>query len=87
MRPGTSSTGMRGLDSRSTCRRPAGRALPLGVVAGLETEPQPGALTDAVLSSGALNLSIGALSTPTSQQTAINPVDQALAYTGTWLDV
>ena len=34
--------------------------------------------TDAVLSSGALNLSIGTPSAPTSQQSAINPVDRAV---------
>ena len=43
--------------------------------------------TDAVLSSGGLNLSIGAVSLPTSQKDAINPVDHALLYSGTWLDV
>ena len=43
--------------------------------------------TDAVLSSGALNLSVGTPSAPTSQHSAINPADRALLYSGTWLDV
>ena len=60
---------------------------------GIDTHsPPPGALpraalADAVLSSGALNLRIGTSTTPTDQQSAINPVDQALALTGTWLEV
>jgi hypothetical protein len=49
--------------------------------------PQQQALTDAVLSSGPLNLSIGAVSEPTNPQSAINPIDQALVLTGTWLDI
>jgi hypothetical protein len=49
--------------------------------------PQQQALADAVLSSGPLNLSIGVLATSTNnQQSAINPMDQALALTGTWLE-
>ena len=49
--------------------------------------PRRAALADAVLSSGALNLCIGTATTPTSQKDAINPADQALALTGTWLEV
>ena len=45
------------------------------------------ALADAVLSSGALNLRIGTVTAPTIQQSAINPVDRVLLYTGTWLGV
>ena len=45
------------------------------------------ALADAVLSSGALNPTVGSLNTPTSRQSAIKPVDQALLYSGTWLEV
>ena len=61
--------------------------------------PPPGALprvpvgrisnpsyTDAVLSSGAPNLAVGTVSTPTNEQSAINPVDRVLLYTGTWLE-
>jgi hypothetical protein len=44
-------------------------------------------LADAVLSSGALNLSVGSLARSTNNQQTINPVDKALALTGTWLDV
>jgi hypothetical protein len=45
-------------------------------------------LADAVLSSGALNLSVGSLATSTNnQQSPITPIDQALAFTGTWLDI
>jgi hypothetical protein len=50
------------------------------------TGPLAAPLADAVLSSGALNLSIGVLSAPTAQQSATDPIDQALALTGTWLD-
>ena len=68
--------------------------LPYGGAAGFNidtTSPGLGALpraalADAVLSSGALNLRIGTSTTPTDQQSAINPVDQALALTGTWLE-
>ena len=60
---------------------------------GIDTlNPPPGALpraglADAVLSSGALNLSVGTVSTPATQQSVVNPVDHALLYSGTWLDV
>jgi hypothetical protein len=50
--------------------------------------PGQTSLTDAVLSSGALNLSVGTSTTSMDdQQSAINPIDKALALTGTWLDV
>jgi hypothetical protein len=62
----------------------------------LAASPSASSLTDAVLSSGALNLSVGTLhdrreclSSATSadnQQSAINPIDKALVLTGTWLD-
>ena len=45
------------------------------------------ALADAVLSSGALNSTVGTVNRPTSQPSAINPVDHALLYSGTWLDI
>ena len=61
--------------------------------------PPPGALpraavrrisnpsyTDAVLSSGTLNLTVGAVSAPTSQKAALSAVDRALLYSGTWLE-
>jgi hypothetical protein len=43
--------------------------------------------TDAVLTSGLLNLSVGTPGTPKDQQSSANPIDQALALTGTWLAV
>jgi hypothetical protein len=52
------------------------------------SNPAPASLADAVLSSGALNLSVGSLATSlNNQQSASNPIDQALAFTGTWLDI
>jgi hypothetical protein len=63
-------------------------AYSLGSAFGIDTfDPPPAsALTDAVLSSGTLNPSISAVSEPTTQQ-SISPIDQALALTGTWLDI
>jgi hypothetical protein len=49
--------------------------------------PMAASLTDAVLSSGALNLSVGSLGSSTTNQQTIHPIDQAVALTGTWLDV
>jgi hypothetical protein len=54
----------------------------------LAASPSAASLTDAVLSSGVLNLSVGTFATSTdNQQSAINPIDQAVALTGTWLDI
>jgi hypothetical protein len=64
-------------------------------VFNINTAPAPGAvpaspsaasLADAVLSSGALHLTVGTSTVPADQQPAINPVDAALLYTGTWLN-
>jgi hypothetical protein len=50
--------------------------------------PSTALLTDAVLSSGTLNLSVGTFAISTdNEQSAINPIDRALAWTGTWLDI
>jgi hypothetical protein len=57
-------------------------------VDSLAASSSASSLTDAVLGSGALNLSIGSADSSTNnQQTAIDPIDQALALTGTWLAI
>jgi hypothetical protein len=58
------------------------------VASSAVASPAAASLADAVLSSGALNLSVGSLAASTNnQRSAIDPIDQALALTGTWLDI
>jgi hypothetical protein len=66
-------------------------------LSSLAASPSVASLTDAVLSSGALNLSVGSLHdrqeclssarSTNDQQAAVNPIDKALALTGTWLEI
>jgi hypothetical protein len=66
----------------STTATPTGAA-PLASV-GRITNPS---YTDAVLTSGLLNLSVGAAGRSTTQQSTMEPVDLVLALSGTWLGV
>ena len=59
----------------------------VGPLAQQQTAPKTAALTDAVLSSGALDLSVSAPSSSTTQQqTTLTAADRALSLTGTWLE-
>jgi hypothetical protein len=57
------------------------------ILGSLAASPSAASLTDAVLSSGSLNLSVGSLDSSTNTQQTVNPIDKALALTGMWLDI
>jgi hypothetical protein len=61
-----------------------GSGFSIDTLTGLEPLAQ---LRGAVLSSGAMNLSVGGAISSATQQSARNPVDQVLALTGTWLGI
>ena len=59
----------------------------VGPLAQPQTATKTAALTDAVLSSGALDLSVSAPSSSTTQQqTTLTAADRALLYAGTWFE-